>query len=939
MQVVLNLSRASRPPPTQTSFEVYSPRPMTTFYDRFIECAERWPENIALEIQRSGDIESYTYAQLRKMAESVGNWLQQQGLEPGSRCAILADNHPRWVAAYLGIICSGRTAVPLDTAFHADQVTKLLRDSGSSLLFSDAKHWKVSEEAIKGMSVKLVAIGSEGENIKSTGTGVAQQISLDDIFAAGPGNFVPITPAADSIASLLYTSGTTADPKGVMLTHANLLGEAEAVFGWADLGPTDAILGVLPLFHVLSQMANLLFPLSAGARGVFLETLNTTELLRALQERGISAFAVVPQFFYLIHERIFKEVSKRGALVERVFRTLMRTNRILRKFGFNAGRLFFGKIHSTFGHKMRYLVTGGSRFDEKIGHDFYALGIDVLQAYGLTETSGGAFVTDPDDNVIGSVGRPLPGVEGEIIDPQPQEEGPATGEIAIRGAIIMKGYWNRPDATAEVLHDGWLHSGDLGYFDKDGNLFITGRKKDVIVLSNGKNVYPEEIEAHYLKSPYIKEICVLGREAKPGDPMSEQLYAVVVPNFDVLRERKIVNTKEVIRFDIESLSSQLASTKRIVNYEIWQDDLPRTTTRKIKRFEVAKKVQAGVGKSDSGLSSEKPLTEEESAWLDDANVQRAIKIIKESSRESPPQIRPNYNLELDLGFDSMQRVELLVALEGELGGDVPESEIANIYTVRQLVDTVLQSSVSGKTSSRPQFAGWSVVLKEDPTDPAALGLINPSTFGDIFWFFVTRFLQLLARDLYHLQVEGLEKLPTDRPVIISSNHQSFIDPVVLASLLPWNLFRKSFAVGTSEIFGAGFMSHLAKWIHVVSVDPDANLIPAMRAAAFGLRHGRTLVLYPEGERSVDGTPKTFRKGAAILSVHLQVPIVPVAIDGFYEAWPRGKYFFQKLTKFRMKFGDPIYPPAEPEVSESTYENLTAELKARVVEMWGQLPRG
>ena len=155
----------------------------------------------------------------------------------------------------------------------------------------------------------------------------------------------------------------------------------------------------------------------------------------------------------------------------------------------------------------------------------------------------------------------------------------------------MKGYWNRPDATADVLKDGWLHTGDLGYFDAHGNLFITGRKKEVIVLSNGKNIYPEEIEAHYLKSPYIKEICVLGLEGPPDDPRSDRLHAVIVPNFEVLKERKIVNAKQVIRFDIESLSAQLASTKRISGYEIWQEDLPRTTTRKLKRFEIEKRVR------------------------------------------------------------------------------------------------------------------------------------------------------------------------------------------------------------------------------------------------------------------------------------------------------------------------------------------------------------
>ena len=909
---------------------------MATFYDLFVECEERWPQNIALEIQRGEELEAFNYAELRRMAESVARWLQQQRLELGSRCAILAENHPRWVAVYLGIIAAGHIAVPLDTAFHADQVAKLVKDSGSSWLFCDPKHLPATAQAVRESGIKIVLLRA-GESLASTQAQTQAQFSLDEILAAGPEGFLPASPDTDSVAVILYTSGTTADPKGVMLTHGNMLGEVAAVRGWAELGPDDAVLGILPLFHSLAQMANLLLPLANGARVVYLETLNTTELLRALRERNITAFAVVPQFFYLIHERIFKEAAKRGMLMVRMLHFLMQVNHWLRRFGINAGPMWFGKIHDTFGRRMRFLVTGGSRFDPQIGRDFYDLGIDVLQAYGLTETCGGAFATHPDDNVIGSVGKPLPGGEAKIVDPQPQEDGPPTGEIAIHGPIVMKGYWNRRDATDAVLREGWLYTGDIGYFDKNGNLFITGRKKEVIVLSNGKNVYPEEIEAHYLKSPLIKEICVMGIEANPGDPMSDRLYAVVVPNFEVLKERKIVNTKEVIRFDIENLSSQMASTKRIAGYEIWQEDLPRTTTRKIKRFEIEKRVLANQGASGSpDVSSEKPLTDEEKVWLDDATVQRALSIVKESSRSELSQIRPDYNLELDLGLDSMQRVELLVALENGLGGDVPETEIANIYTVRQLVEAVLQSAGSGKVHKRTQFAGWSEVFREESADPEVQALIKPRPISEVFWFVVTRLLQLVALDLYQLRVEGLEKLPTDRPVIISSNHQSFIDPVVLASLLPWNVFSKSFAVGTSEIFGSVFMRRLARWIRVVVVDPDANLVPAMRAAASGLRHGRTLILYPEGERSIDGTPKTFRKGAAILSVHMQVAIVPVAIEGFYEAWPRGKYFFQKLTKFRIKFGEPICPPPEAQASETAYAELTSELKARVIEMWRDL---
>jgi long-chain acyl-CoA synthetase len=911
---------------------------MATFYDHFRECAERWPTSVALEIQRGDRVESYTYAEVKRMAESVGRWLIDNRVEPGARIAILADNHPRWVIAYLGIIAAGSTTVPLDTALHADQIAKLLEDSGSSLVFCDHKHWSLVEGAIHGLAVRAVLTDPA-----SAGSAVAAPAAAGDfesIFALGPGTFSPQPSSADSLASLLYTSGTTADPKGVMLTHANLLGEVAVVFAWFHLGPEDAVLGVLPLFHVLSQMANLLLPLVKGSRVVYLETLNTTELIRALRERDITAFAVVPQFFYLIHQRIFKEAAKRGRLALWVLARLMRVNRTLRRFGINAGPVFFGAVHQIFGTKMRYLVTGGSRFDSQVGRDFEALGIDVLQAYGLTETTGGAFATRHDNNVIGSVGPPLPGVEGKILDPQPQDDGPPIGEIAIRGPIVMKGYWNRPDATAAVLHDGWLYTGDLGRFDARGNLFITGRKKEVIVLSNGKNIYPEEIESQYLKSPYIKDICVLGLEGPPSDRSSDRLHAVVVPNFDVLKERKIVNAKEVLRFDIESLSAQAPSTKRVGSYEIWQEDLPRTTTRKLKRFEIEKRVRANQAKGrlpETDISAEKPLSADDVAWLDQPEVGRALGVLRERSRARSEAIRPDDNLELDLGLDSMQRIELLVALEEELGGDVEESRLAEIYTVRALVDAVLEGAVRGRPGSRPQFAGWNSILREAPTDPEVLALAETRTVGEAFWFTFCCLIQLFARDRFQLRVEGLEKLPGRGPFVISSNHQSYLDPIILASVLPWPLFHNTMAVGTSEIFGSGFMRRLAGWLRVVVVDPDRNLIPAMRAGAFGLRHGRILILYPEGERSIDGTPKIFKKGAAILSIQQQVPIVPLAIEGFYAAWPRGKSF-ARFAPLRMVFGDPIYPPAETEASEATYAQLTETLKTSVVGMWEELRR-
>jgi len=926
---------------------------MPTFYQRFQESARKFPDNIALEIQRQQTVERVTFAELTRMSESVANWLSTR-VPRDARVAILAANHPRWVAAYLGIIAAGRTAVPLDTAFHSDQVKKLLIDSGASLLFCDIKHLPVAVEAVAGLSVPLVMTSAAAELAAATPPtthpihrtdrdewGTQLIADLDSIFSAGPADFRPLVPAEDDLAALLYTSGTTADPKGVMLTHANLVGEANSVLATMKIGPSDALLGILPMFHVLAQMANLFLPLFNGARVVYLETLNTTELLRALRERNITAFCVVPQFFYLIHEKIFKALNERGKFTMSVVRTLMAFNRALRQIGINAGKLFFGKIHATFGHGMRYLVTGGSRFDPAVARDFYSFGIDVINAYGLTETTGGAFLNPPGRIVFGSVGPPLPGVEARIVDPKPVEDGaPSVGEIAIRGAIVMKGYWNRPQATAEVLRDGWLYTGDLGYFDSGGNLFITGRRKEVIVLANGKNIYPEEVEAHYLHAQYIKEICVMALEARPGDSRSERLHAVVVPNFERLRERKIVNSKEAIRFDIEALSHKIASTKRLGSYDIWQEDLPRTTTRKLKRYQIEQKVRELQQNRDADSNAATaapvtPLSNDEQQWLEREDVKRALGIVRESSRTQLDSIRPSHNLELDLGLDSMQRIELLTALEQQLGGDVPEAQLAEVYSVRDLVDAVVSSANRGEGQASTAAPVWSTILNEPVTDPEVLALASHNIFAEVFFFLLGKLIYLSALDRFRLKMRGLENLPEKGPYLLCSNHQSYIDPLVMVGALPYRQFRDTFALGTSDIFGTGFMRRLARWLRVAVLDPNANLVPAMRAGAFGLSQGHILVLYPEGERTNDGNPRIFRKGAAILSIHTQAPIVPVAIEGFYEAWPRHKKF-PRFTDLQLVFGRPIQPPPLQEASEAAYERLTSELKSRVVRMWQEL---
>lgn len=1019
-------------------------RPKKMFYRCFLESVERWPDAPAVAIQRQPGaapqpsqlsslittpdghtVESFTYRQLRRISDAVGQWLMEgagitpgpprqanSGLQPqyansrlagdpdapgGLRCAILAANSPAWVAAYLGIIASGNIAVPLDTAFNAAQIAKLLEDSGATLLFVDQRHLETAKQALWPSQPTSGSLGTPprpstpttgalgtppADKVLSNPNGV-QLVMLDapqeglpclpEIVLASQAGFTPAAVQPDGVSAIIYTSGTTSDPKGVMLTDGNLTAELESIRQFIPLSPRDALLGVLPLFHVLAQMANLFIPLGNGARVLFLDSLNTQELTLALRERGITIFCCVPQFFYLIHERIFGEVAKKGRVALAVFRLLCSVSGGLQKAGLNAlglglGKLVFKKVHAQLGPNIRYFVTGGSRFDAQIGLDIQALGFILLQAYGLTETTSGCLCTPPDDNAVGSIGRPLPGIQARLIDPKPDESGHLVGEIAISGPTVMKGYHNRPEATAEVLRDGWLYTGDLAYCDAKGNYFITGRAKDVIVLSSGKNIYPEEIESYYLRSPWIKELCVLGLETrKPGEPLSERLHGVIVPNFEVLRNRGIANVREVIRYDVESISVTLPATKRILSYDIWQEDLPRTTTRKIRRREVERKVKemhatgspespnlahwGGSGQAEEITAGERGINDDDRAWLAAPDVQTAIAIIAEAARPRPStptsgalvtpeparELHPNDNLELDLGLDSMERVELLTAVAHRLGAAVEDSAASQVYSVRELVDLVRQnigkSQESVSEKAVPQAQGWSTVLEAETTDPAALALTRRHPVLNVLWWICNRTAWLGARLLFRLRVEGLENLPQP-PYILCPNHASYLDAPVLTSALPWRALRHVFFVGTTEIFGAGLMRRFATLLHLIPVDPDANLVPAMRAGAHGLRAGKILVLYPEGERSIEGPPRQFKKGAAILARHLNIPLVPVAQYGFYEVWPRGTGF-QGFHPLRIRIGKPIYPDPN-EKPEQAHDRLTTEVRNKVVEMWNEI---
>lgn len=890
-----------------------------SFWQVFDQAASRFADLTAVEVQRKDGLEVVRYGELHAMAESIARWLRQQGIGPGDRCAILADNDAHWCAAYLGIFRLGAVAVPLDTNYSAAQVAKITGNAGATLLFAGTRLVPVAQEALAAVpGARLVRLHGREAGVPS----------LDDILATPhPGELGPCPASAADPAVILYTSGTTSDPKGVVLSHGNLTAEREAAFSVVDVNERDAILGVLPLFHVLAQMANLLLPFASGARVVFLETLGTTELLRALAERQITIFVCVPQFFYLIHQRVTTEVQKGGPVTRLLFRSLLSLNLAARNAGLNLGPTLFARVHRVLGRQMRFLVTGGSKFDPKIGRDLYGLGFSILQAYGLTETSGAATVNQPNEAHIDTVGRILKGNELRIMPPEGDAE---DGEVAIRGPIVMCGYYNRPDATAAVMRDGWFLTGDLGRLDDQGRLTITGRKKEIIVLSNGKNIYPEEIEAHYRKSPFVKEICVMGL-TRDDEPSAERLFAVVVPNEEALRERKIVNAGDWLRYELEGLAAELPPHKRVLGYDIWFEPLPRTTTAKLKRFEILRRMKDRQRTQSEGASQ--TMSADDQTWLDDPHAAVAVDIVRRRAKPGATVV-PGANLELDLGLDSMERVELLAELEQQFGVSVPETVTHDIFTVRQLVDAVRPTGASsGAAASGP---AWGAILRDLPpgTDPVLSGLLRHRPVGIAFVFAVFRLLRVL---LPRIEARGLEHLPATGPYIICPNHQSYLDAFLLSAVLPYGVFQKMFAVGAAEYFRSPVTARLARLVNLLPVDADANLVPAMKAGAFGLSRGKVLLLFPEGERSIDGTVKRFKKGAPILATHLGVPIVPVALKGIFELWPRNRGLNWRLVlpwsghRVRVEFGPPLAA-----AEHDAYTDTTDRLRTAVAGLWDRL---
>ncbi|MFA6321371.1 MAG: AMP-binding protein [Candidatus Omnitrophota bacterium] len=549
---------------------------------------KKYGNKTALRIKsEDGSFREISYIKLGRRAVSISSVLINLGVNKGDRVAILSENRPEWAAAYFGIISCGGIILPIDAKLTDNEIKFILNDSQAKCIFVSEKHLEAVDK-----------IKSNLPNLKKII--LFDKTRRDDIIQLnklrphrGKERERQIYP--EDTAIIVYTSGTTGIAKGVEISYKNLLFQIMEFGQTIRCTPKERLLSILPLNHMLEITGGLITPLYAGSCVTYCDTLKTNMLMPLMQETGTTAIICVPLVLKLIRSGISKKTMKLSPLKQNAFNALLSFSKFMLKFKIRIGRLLFRSVHKEFGGRLHTFVSGGAPLDIDVETDMNALGFRILQGYGLTETAPVISVNTFTDNRFGSVGKPLPGVEIRILK---EKDSDPTGEILTRGPHVMKGYFRNPEKTAEVIKDGWFYTGDLGYIDKDGFLFISGRKKNMIILGGGKKVFPEEVESVIGKSPYIKELCVLPRIALQGlREGHEEVYALIVPNLDFFEQGKMATKENVeakISSEIARLSKELSAYKRIMNFDISYEELPKTVTRKIKRdavSELVKKLQ------------------------------------------------------------------------------------------------------------------------------------------------------------------------------------------------------------------------------------------------------------------------------------------------------------------------------------------------------------
>jgi len=704
-----------------------------------------------------------------------------------------------------------------------------------------------------------------------------EQLNLDQLQLSPDPIELKQFPAFDlhSNAVIIYTSGTTGNPKGVMLSYDNLLANFEAVSQEIEIYTIDdRVMVLLPLHHIFPLLGSMVAPLLVGATICFCPSMASEDLMTTLQNNRITIVIGVPRLYSLISKSINQKIQSNI-----VAKSLFALAELVGSQAFS--KKLFNSVQKKFGANVRYLVSGGAKLDEDTARILRVLGFEVLEGYGMTEAAPMITFTRPGEVVIGSAGKPMSCNKVKSIE----------GEIVAKGRNIMLGYYNLPEETAETIQDGWLHTGDLGYLDNDNNIHITGRKKEIIVLPSGKNISPVEIEN--------KLMAITPAIAEAGVYMHNDLLQVVIyPDFKLLRQNQISDPEGYFREHIiEPYNEAATPYKKLMRLHVLGEELPKTRLGKLKRFMLHTLEEIQQYKKHNTPT---PDYEEYSA-ISGFLAQQVNKDVYASD-----------HLELDLGLDSLDRVSFQTFLNATFGVKISEEILNQHPTVEKIAAYIKDKKQHIKVS----VVEWAEILKEqvDAKLPNSWIFHNP----------IKNLAGLILKGYFRLSAKGLENLP-NTPFILAPNHQSFLDGLFISSFLNNQLNKKTYFFAKAKHVKNRFLKYLADQNNIIVVNVEDDLKASIQKLSVVLKSGKNIIIFPEGTRTKTGSLGTFKKTFAILSRELNVPVVPVAIDGAYAALPSGSTFPKPLQPIQVSFLPPLWP------EKASYESISLGVREAVNE--------
>lgn len=820
------------------------------------EVSERYELSVALQRVEQDGLSRVSFQELEQRALHCAGRLRELGVQRGDRVLLGAKNHPDWVTAFFGILFAGATVVPVDAEIDLVSAGHVVDASGAKVaLVGEALRERLAElSGCEWMLLSEVARGPYGR---------ARTV------------FEPEPAGEDDVAALIYTSGTTGKAKGVMLTHRNLTSLVASLAPLFPLGRNDRVLSVLPLHHTFELTCGLLLPLSRGSRIVYLDELNADKLQSTLKQGRITAMVGVPALWEMLERKILGQVSERGGITAKLFDLMVDLNHDLGKSsGVDIGKLLFGPVHKQLGGHLRVLVSGGAALGDSTHRLFNGLGLHLTEGYGLTEAAPVLSVAKGGPKGrSGQVGKPVPGVDLKI--DAPNQDG--VGEVLARGPNVMLGYADDPEATrAAIDDDGWLHTGDLGKINHRGELSIVGRAKDTIVTSTGENVYPDDVEARLGRIDRVTELAVVGvSDSRGGERVA--VACVVEPQGGSEDDEKA-------QAAIARAIAELPPAMRPSVVTVFNHQLPKTSTRKVKRKEVRQLVERRMAERSAAQRSSGAATVETGTNL--RHVQRAIGSI---TRREPSSIAPSLTLRGDLGCDSLMLLEVLVALEAQLGCPLDAELFADCQTVGDVERLLNRLRVRDNVRA--------------PDDDFSFEV--PEALRDAAMAWMSRAQQTFYTNLMHTQVSGRAFIPHNRNTLVVANHASHLDMgLIKYALAEYGDDMVSLAAQDYFFEGKWRKAYFENFSNLVPVSRSGSLRGLLRTAGDLLRRGRVVLLFPEGTRSTDGTISEFKPALGHLALDSQVDILPIWLGGTHRALPKGSTVLRS-RKLKARIGMPI----------------------------------